>query len=246
MTMPELRHGQSRDEGLLRVITLPDGAFKLYVWLRLNARIDTGSLETSQLDLARTLDKARGTIRSNLRILEQAGVCRMEFPRNPHAQGRIEITDDYWPYERTAFRKDTPELRAYLDRIRAMLAERACVRKPLSRADELVGREWYALGIPVERVGQAILMGCGRKYVSWLNGAPQVPIGSLRYFEPILAELEAQSGSAEYWDYTCRRIERMKKLWLNGKGFDDRTGCDVSVSKDQGGGIPGYDSGSDR
>lgn len=230
MTKPALRAGQTRSEGLLKAIALPDGAFKLYVWLRLNARIDTGSVETSQLDLVRTLDKARGTIRSNLRALEQAGVCRMEFPRNPNARGRIEITDDYWPYERTGFQKDAQGLRAYLDRIRAMFAERACVRKPLSRPDELVGREWYTRGIPVERVGQAILMGCGRKYVSWLNGAPKVPIGSLRYFEPILAEVEAQPASAEYWDYTCHRIEQMEKLWLNGKKPGDRTEVDASSS----------------
>ena len=232
MTMPELRHRQSWGEGLLKAITLPDGAFKLFVWLRLNARIDTGSIETSQLDLARTLNKARGTIRSSLRTLEQAGVCRMEFPRNPNARGQIEITDDYWPYERTACRRDASELRAYLDRIRTMLAERACVRNPLSRADELVGREWYARGVPVERAGQAILMGCGRKYVSWLNGAPKVPIGSLRYFEPILAEVEAQPASAEYWDYTCHRIEQMEKLWPNGKKPGDRTEAAASLSED--------------
>lgn len=181
MTMPDLRDGQSWSEGLRKAVTLPDASFKLYVWLRLNARLDTGPLESSQQDLARTLHKARGTIRASLRALQQAGVCRMEFPRNPRARGRIEITDDYWPYERTDSRTDTSELRAHVGRIRTMLAERACVREPLSQADELVAREWYARRVPIERVGQAILMGCGRKYVSWLNGAPRVPIGSLRF-----------------------------------------------------------------
>jgi hypothetical protein len=246
MTMPGLREGQSWSEGLLKAITLPDGAFKLYVWLRLNARLDTGSLETSQQDLARALDKARGTIRANLRALEQAGVCRMEFPRNPHARGRIEITDDYWPYERTVSRTDAPELRAYLDRIRAMLAERFCVRKPLSRADELVAREWYARGVPIERVGQAILMGCGRKYVSWLNGAPRVPIGSLRYFEPILAEVEAQPAPAEYWDYIRFRIERTEKVWLEANGSDACTRPNVAASKALKGERTEYGLASDR
>ena len=46
--------------------------------------------------------------------------------------------DDYWPYERADSAPDDPELRSYLDRIRAMLGERACVRNPLSPADELL------------------------------------------------------------------------------------------------------------
>ena len=49
------------DAGLLKALALPDGPFKLYVWLRLNARPDTGALEITQGDLARALDKARGS-----------------------------------------------------------------------------------------------------------------------------------------------------------------------------------------
>jgi hypothetical protein len=89
MTIRKLRDPRGWNVGLLKALALPDGAFKLYVWLRLNARIDTGSLETSQVDLARVLNKARGTVRANLKTLEQADVCQMKFPRNPHARGWI-------------------------------------------------------------------------------------------------------------------------------------------------------------
>jgi hypothetical protein len=97
----------------------------------------------------------------------------MKFDRNPHSPGWIQITDDYWPYERSDSAPGDPELRAYLDRIQEMLEKRACVRHPLSEADELLAREWYARGVSTERIGQAVLMGCGRKYVSWRNGAPR-------------------------------------------------------------------------
>jgi len=245
MTSRRLRNPQGWNVGFLKAITLPDGAFKLYVWLRLNARFDTGSLETSQLDLARALKKARGTIRTNLKTLERAGVCRMKFPRNPHARGSIQIMDPYWPYER-GDSPESPELRSYLDRIRTMVGERACIRCPFSMADEVLVRQWHTRTLPVERIGQAILLGCARKYVAWRNGAPRVPIGSLAYFEPILVELHQQQAPAEYWDYTRHRIERMEKLWLRGKESDDPSDLSGGAEKTQKGGIPEYGSASDR
>jgi len=211
------RDPQGWNAGLFKALEFPDGPFKLYVWLRLNARMD-GSLETSQSDISRALNKARGTIRANLQTLEQAGVCRMKFPRDPQGRGWLQITDDYWPYERIGNSEaDDPQLRSYLDQVRRILAERACVRTPLSTADELLAREWHEQGIAIEHVGQAVLMGCGRKYVSWRNGAPRTQIGSLAYFQPILAEVKEEKVSAEYWEYTRHRIERMEKLWISGK-----------------------------
>ena len=59
--------------GLRKALALPDGPFKLYVWLWLNARLDTGTVETSQGDIAGSLNKSRSTIRANLRTL--AHVC---------------------------------------------------------------------------------------------------------------------------------------------------------------------------
>jgi hypothetical protein len=222
MNHVKLRDPRGWNLGFIKAFELPDGPFKLYVWLRMNARIDTGTLEISQSDIARALKKARGTIRNNLEVLQEAGVCRMKFSRNPEGRGWIRITDDYWPYERGGpeGERDDPELRSYLDRIREIVEERACIRKPLPTSDELLTRAWYKQGVTLEHVGQAILTGCGRKYVSWRNGAPRTPIGSLAYFETILGEVQEQKTSPEYWEYTRHRIERMEKLWVAGKDPD--------------------------
>jgi hypothetical protein len=243
MTTQRLRCSQDWSGGLLKALALPDGAFKLYVWLRLHARIDTGSIEIGQLELARVLNKAPGTIRANLKILVSANVCQVNFGHNPHAPGWIQIMDDYWPYVRAdSPTEEDPELRAYLDRIQELLGERACVRSPLSAADDLLAREWHARGVSLERIGQAVLMGCGRKYVSWRNGAPRVPIGSLRYFEAVLAELAKQPAPPpEYWDYTRQKIERMEKLWRTDQRSEDPTvgggGGDPSEFKHHNGGL---------
>jgi hypothetical protein len=212
MTNKKLPDSQRWNVGLRKALALPDGPFKLYVWLWLNAQPDTGTLETSQGDLGQALNKARGTIRANLRTLEQAGVCRAKFQNSPLAPGWIQITDEYWPYERVDSEAEDSELRSYLEQVRTMLRERACIRNTFSAGDDLLAREWYTRGVPLERVGQAILLGCARKYVSWRNGAPRAPIVSLRYFEGIVAELEHQQTQPDYWDYTRQRIERMEKL----------------------------------
>lgn len=214
---------QGWNAGLLKALALPDGAFRLYVWLRLHARLDTGKVEISQLDLAKALNRGRSTIRTSLRILEQAGVCRMQFLRIPGARGWIQVTDDYWPYERVQPERD-PELGSYLGRVRAILHERACVRCPFSAADDLLVREWYTRGIPLEHVSQAILLGCARKYVSWRNGGRHTPIASVHYFAPILVEIEDQKPAADYWDYIRERIERLERQWLNGKGPNGSAG----------------------
>jgi hypothetical protein len=105
---------------------------------------------------------------------------------------------------------------SYLEQIRNILSERACIRKPLLRTDELLAREWYAQGITIEHVRQAVLMGCGRKYVSWRNGGPHTPIGSLAYFQMILQEVKEENSPAEYWEFIRERIIRTEKLWISG------------------------------
>jgi hypothetical protein len=245
MNSRKLRDARGWNVGLVKALALPDGPFKLYVWLRLNARIDSGSLETSQSDLSRALNKARGTIRANLKTLEQAEVCRMKFPRNPHGRGWIQITDDYWPHERADDKTDDPELCSYLDQIRKILAERACIRAPLSANDEVLARDWHAQGVTIEQISQAVLMGCARKYVSWRNGAPHTSIGSLAYFQPILGEVKEQNAQPKYWEFTRYRIERMEKLWISGKD-PDRFARPSATGNTPNGGIPEHGPAQDR
>jgi len=221
MNPPKLRDPRGWNVGLVKALVLPDGPFKLYAWLRLNARLDTGSIEISQSDLAIALKKARGTIRANLRTLEEAKVCRAKFPHNPQGRGWIEIADDYWPYERQkASINDDPEMISYLDQIRNILSARACMSQPLLQTDELLARDWYAQGITIEQIRKAVLMGCGRKYIAWRNGGPHTPIGSLAYFQPILAELNEEKAPPEYWEFIRERIERTEKLWISGHDPD--------------------------
>jgi len=196
---------------------LSDGAFKLFIHLSLLARRDQGVLQISQLELAKSLQKGTQTIRHYLREMETAGICRLSgFEPKPFCRGLIEITDDYWPYERQQSAAETEAGDEFAAAIRRLLDERACVRQgSFSTADAILARQWLARGVTLEQVEHAILLGCSRKYVAWRNHQGQAaPIASLRYFEPVLEELEKISVSPLYWEYTRSRMERMEKLWI--------------------------------
>lgn len=204
--------GSAMQEALM---LLPDGAFKLFVYLCLNARRDTGTLETSANALAKMLKKSPGAIRSYLRQLQSAGVCRCQMTQNPHIRGVIEIAEAFWPYDRGQEEETHEQETAYVETVKKQFLARACVQSSFSVADTRLSREWYAQGVSLHRIEQAILLGCVRKYVSWRNGQSKTPIGSLRYFESTLAEIASQSVSEEYWNYVRSRLERMEKLWLD-------------------------------
>ena len=197
---------------------LSDGAFKLFVYLCLNARRDTGTLEISQTELARNLKKGQQTLRCYFREMQTAGICQSRFSRSPLGRGIIEINEAYWPYLKTAEETDANGSSAYVAEIKKMLLARACVRTSLSTADEILAREWFDSEIPLGRIEEAILMGCIRKYVSWRNNQTRTPIGSLRYFAAILDELQDQKINPEYWGYLRSRLDRMEKLWQENDG----------------------------
>ena len=103
----------------------------------------------------------------------------------------------------------------FMAEIRKMLSARACIRPSFSTADEILARRWFNTSVPLDRIGQAILLGCARKYVAWRNNqAVQGPISALRYFEPILEEIEKQKLDPDYWEYLRFRIQRQEKLWI--------------------------------
>jgi hypothetical protein len=202
------------DEVRRAVTLLTDGAFKLFVYICLHARRNTGTLETSQTELARNLQKSQGSVRNYLRELQAAGVCKSQMTQSRHAKGVIEIAPEYWPYDRSPGEPPLEGETTFVTGIKNLLLARACVRSSFSVADERLSREWYERGIPLNLVEQAILFACTRKYVSWRNGQSKTPINSLRYFESTLEEIQRQKIDPEYWGYIRLRMERVEKLWL--------------------------------
>ena len=199
---------------LERAITvLSDGAFRLFVYVCLHARRDTGCLETVQARLAESLGRSRGGIARQLRELKTSGVCQVRGYHSPHGATCIEVTSDYWPYQR-ATDAAPDETAARIAEIRKMFLARACVRAAFSAADERLARSWLSHGISLERIGEAILLGCARKYTAWRNGQDRGTIASLSYFEPILEELSQSPSNPDYWQYVQAKLARIEEQWI--------------------------------
>lgn len=214
------------------LMILSDGAFKLFVYLCLNARRDTGVLHATQTHMARGLKKSQGAIRKYLREMETAGICKCRFGHSPVAQGIVEITDAYWPYLPGKAKEGTDAADTFVSEVQKMLQARACVHASLSTADEVLARQWFSRGVPLQRIGQAILLGCSRKYSSWRNNQTHTPILSLAYFAPILDEIAQQKIQDEYWEYLSIRIQRIEGLWIEKHKEVDGSDSRTSLARD--------------
>ena len=193
---------------------LSDGAFKLFVYLCLNARRNTGVLEITQTELAHRLHKGPAAIRSYLREMETAGVCRCYFSRSPALRGRVEVTPAYWPYQKPESGKSDEPVEVFLAALKKLLQARACIHTTFSASDEILARKWFQRGLSLERIEQALLLGCARKYASWRNDPRHGPIRSLHYFQPLLTEIEEQPIDNGYWNYLRFRIQPLEALWV--------------------------------
>jgi hypothetical protein len=196
---------------------LSDGAFRLFIYLCLNARRDTGVLESSLTQLANNVKRGQHTIRLYLREMEAAGICRSRFGHSPLGDGVVEVTEDFWPYQGSVQDPAPNDSTEFVAAIRTMLHARACIKTSASAADEILAREWFDHGISLERIEQAILIGCIRKYVSWRNNQTRTMIGSLKYFQPVLEEVQEMKANPEYWAYLRYRLTRMENVWKHNR-----------------------------
>jgi len=214
---------------------LSDGAFKVFMHICLNAKRETGILHTTQVELARNLKKSHGTIRKYLGEMARGCVCQNHFSNNPVTRGSVQISPAYWPYERETAQSPTDDSAdRFIAEIRKMLSARACVRPSFSTADEILARRWFNTSVPLDRIEQAILLGCARKYVAWRNNqAVQGPISSLRYFEPILEEIGKQKLDPDYWTYLRFRIQRQEKLWIEKHQEENRSASRSKEAEDE-------------
>lgn len=213
---------------------LSDGAFRLFIYLCLNARRDTGVLESNLNQLARNVKRRRQTVRSHLREMTTAGICQFRFSRSSLGRGYVEISEYFWPYLKTAEETPANGSATFIAEIKRMLQVRACVRTLLSAADEILARNWFDQGISLERIEQAILLGCIRKYVSWRNNQTRSLVSSLRYFQPILDELKDQKADPEYWSYLRYRLGRMENHWKENYGKSSSLSCDKAQEMESG------------
>jgi hypothetical protein len=193
---------------------LPDGAFKVFVHVCLNADRHTGQLRFRMAELAQATGHSVRSIATYLDELRRLEVCLVFAASNQHEYGRIEICDPYWPYVKPAgCSSDDPEQARYVAQVRALFLSPACVAASFAAADERLAGEWYRAGIPLDQVKRAILLGTARKYLSAANHPGQGPVQSLEYFAGVVREVAEMEAPMEYWRYLEMRVKKMESHW---------------------------------
>jgi len=197
--------------GLAEAMTLlSDVAFKLFVWLCLNADRHTGRIRITVAEMAQASGKSEQEIQNARDELVERGVCR----RGMDLELELEIADRFWPYEKQSY-ESRPQ--AYVAEVRKLLSEPACIRCRFSVADEKLARDLYQRGVSLAQVEHAIRLGCVRKYATLLSNPGMVmPIASLSYFNSVIDEVIHDSNTSDtYWAYIRRKALTLEREWVS-------------------------------
>ncbi len=193
-------------EVALAMTLLSDGAFKLYLYLCLQAERHTGRVVLHAAEWTQALGKDPAWIETCLGELYRNHVCK-------GGDSGIEIRDRFWPYEKQAGGAATTMEAEFVRQVRAAFLKPACVRSVFTAADEKLALHLYRREVLLEQVRRAIWLGCARKYVAMLNGQTSQPITSLAYFASSIEEARQPQVPASYWDHVRRRMEEMERRW---------------------------------
>lgn len=192
----------SEVESALRLLS--DAAFKLYIWLCLHADRGCGSIAATPPELARGLRRSEAEIQANLQELLRQGVCVRR------QDGIVEITDRFWPYQRTRKSSADDAQRAYINRVKTCFLQRICVHSVFTAADERLAAQLHQDGVSIVDVEHAILLGSLRKYVALVNNGGGTPITTLHYFTALFAEVR-QEIADQYWHYVASKVQTLEQ-----------------------------------
>jgi hypothetical protein len=201
---------------------LSDGAFKLFVHLALEADSRTGCVRASYKDLAAALEKSKRAIGTYSAELSEKDICKIRPGENQYCKTDFEICDSYWPYARESH-SESPEPLSYVAAIQKLYLSLGCTKAKFTSGDARKALEFERQDVPLKVVEDAMLVGAGRKYSSWLEGRASEPIGSLAYFESLVAEIKEKPLPDGYSDYLRGKLQQLAENWkkpiVEKKGF---------------------------
>lgn len=201
-------------DGLRQALArLSDGAFRLFVYLCLQADRRTGRFQATHKELARALGKSKRVIGSYVAELQAKAVCSVQAAKNQYARTTFEIADGYWPYHRPGGGDEPPEQNDYVQSVRQYFLAVGCGSGKFGAAEAEAARDMQRGGIPLAVIQDAMFLGACRKWTSWLNGGSPEPIRSLRYFEPIIAQIKELPLPPGYSAYLRKKNEQFAQLW---------------------------------
>lgn len=195
-------------EVALALETLSAEAFRLYLYLCLYAKRQTGQILWNPDDIAPLFHCGSEQLRTAMAELCRQEVCALV------GDAAVEIRDRFWPYEKLAIVESKTDQASYIEQARQILLRPACVGASFSAADQRLATNFYRRGVTLNQLERAIWLGCARKYTALLNGQNLMLITSLHYFTGLVEEVIATTVADSYWLHVRRKAEEMERRWI--------------------------------
>jgi hypothetical protein len=211
-------------ELLKAMAILPDGPFKLFVFLCINADRRTGTYSAGYRTLAALIGKSRHSIEAYAAKLKAEGLCSVLPSRTPFVGTTFRISDEYWPF--VSDESDRSAGNRYAESVRDTFLALGCTSGRFGFSEQRQALDLEKRGIALEIVTDAMLLGACRKYVAWLNGGPSEPICSVRYFEPLIEEVLERPWPAGYREYMRLEVDKLSALWAESRNHKSQVGVD--------------------
>jgi Helix-turn-helix domain len=201
-------------EGFLQAMTqLSGGAFKLFVFLCLNADRQTAAYTVSQRSLASAIGKSKPATEEYIAELKTKGFCSVRPSRIPYVGTSFRINEKYWPYQSANGTNAESDSGDYVNTARDLFLGLGCTSGRFGPPEAGQARNLEKRGISLQELEDAMIVGACRKYVSWLNNGPSDSIASLRYFESLIEEIRERPFPPGYRDYLRMEVKKLAGQW---------------------------------
>lgn len=201
-------------ENFLQAMTqLSGGAFKLFVFLCLNADRQTAAYTVSQRSLASAIGKSKPATEEYIAELKTKGFCSVRPSRIPYVGTSFRINEKYWPYQSANNGAVEEDSNGYVNAVRDLFLGLGCTSGRFGPPEAGQTRNLEKRGISLRELEDAMIVGACRKYVSWLSNGPSDPIASLHYFEALIGEIRERPFPPGYRDYLRMEVKKLSEQW---------------------------------
>jgi hypothetical protein len=218
------------DNFLQAMPQLSDGAFKLFVFLCLNADRQTAMYMVGHRSLASAIGKSRPATEGYIAELKNKGFCSVSPSRIPYVGTSFRINERYWPYQssdQNAVEEDSSD---YVNHVRHLFLGLGCTSGRFGPPEAAQACNLEKRGVSLQELEDAIIVGACRKYVSWLSNGPSDPIASLNYFESLIEEIRERPFPPGYRHYMRMEVKKLSEQWERSRQKDDQLPV-ISASK---------------
>ncbi len=210
------------DNFLRAMPQLSDGAFKLFVFLCLNADRQTAMYMVGHRSLASAIGKSRPATERYIAELKTKGFCSVSPSRIPYVGTSFRINEKYWPYQSSDQNAAEEDSSDYVNHARHLFLGLGCTSGRFGPPEATQARNLEKRGVSLQELEDAMIVGACRKYVSWLSNGPSDSIASLNYFESLIEEIRERPFPPGYRDYMQMEVKKLSEQWERSRQKDDQ------------------------